>query len=495
MPLEVRNEETVRSGNRWRALVSEGEESLGTARQIPIRSSSALSPGRRAVVFAVVSVALLMSTLDQTIVATALHALQHGLGASITWAGWTITIYSLGLVLTLSLAGQLTERFGQRRVFLTSVAVFSMASLCCGLAGNIYVLVALRFVQAVGGAGFTPSATRIVVEHFGEARDKAVGLFGSFFTTGALIGPLLGGIIVAYWSWRGVFLVNVPIGAALFVLCWRYVPADRPRATGRSGRLDLPGVGLLGVGLLAAMIGLTYLGDTPPGWVWPFVAVLTVATLSLSAFAWHIHRTRNPLIAPRLIHGRGFGAVNMVNILYGGAGIGLVALIPLYAVTRYDIGALGSGTLLAAEGAGAIIMSTVGAFVLRRTGYRLPLYWAAVIIAIGMLALAATPVGLPPYGWVAAVAGLVGLGLGWSSPASRNAGLQLVPEQAASLAALRSTGMQVGSIAAISVATAVIADSAAPGTTQAWIYVCYAAVLIFCGIPATARIPEHRGSW
>ncbi len=475
--------------------MSEGEVGLGATPRVPVPPPSVLSPGRRAVVFAVVSVALLMSTLDQTIVATALHALQHGLGASITWAGWTITVYSLGLVLTLSLAGHLTERFGQRRIFLTSVAVFSIASLCCGLASNIYILVALRFVQAVGGAGFTPSATRIVVEYFGESRDKAVGLFGSFFTTGALIGPLLGGIIVAYWSWRGVFLVNVPIGAALFLLCLRYVPADGPRATGRSRRLDMPGVGLLGVGLLAAMIGLTYLGDTPPGWVWPFVAALTVAALSLSAFGWHIHRAHDPLIAPRLIHGRGFGAVNMVNILYGGAGIGLVALIPLYAVTRYDIGALGSGTLLAAEGAGATIMSTVGAFTLRRTGYRLPLYWAAVIIAIGMVALAATPVGLPPYGWVAAAAGLVGLGLGWSSPASRNAGLQLVPEQAASLAALRSTGMQVGSIAAISVATAVIAGSAAPGTTQAWIYVCYAAVLILGGIPATARIPEHHGSW
>ncbi|HEU0196243.1 MAG TPA: MFS transporter [Nevskiaceae bacterium] len=447
------------------------------------------------VMFAVVAVVLTMSTLDNTIVATALDALQHGLQTSIPLAGWTITAYSLGMVLTLSLASELTGRFGPRRVFLWSVSLFTAASLCCGLVNNIYVLIVLRFVQAVGGAGFTPSATRIVVEHFGSARDKALGLFGSLFTVGGLIGPVLGGIIVASWSWRGVFLVNVPIGLALIPLCLRYVPTDI--ASERSGgkTIDVMGVALLGVGLLATMIGVTYLGDQPTGWIAPCVVALVVASLGLWSFMRHIEGADEPLIAPNLIYGRGFGAVNVINVLYSGASVGLVALVPLYAINRYAFDVVDSGTLLATEAAGAVIMSTVGSFILRRTGYRLPLYSAAVIAGVGMMILAVPPMIASTYAWLAIGAGLVGAGIGYSNPASRNAGLQLVPDKASSIAALRSTGIQIGSIVAVSVTTAIVAHAGDAGVTQAWIFVVYAGLLVLIGLPATAHIPEHKGGW
>ena len=101
----------------------------------------------------------MMMSIDSTIVATALHALQTGLDTSIIWAGWTLTAYSFGFVLMLPISGRLSERFGRKRVFMGSVAVFTLASLGCGLADNIHVLIALRVLQAAGGAGFTPSAT------------------------------------------------------------------------------------------------------------------------------------------------------------------------------------------------------------------------------------------------------------------------------------------------------------------------------------------------
>lgn len=445
--------------------------------------------------FAVVSAALLMSTLDNTIVATALHALQHGLGTSVTLAGWTITAYSLGMVVMLFVASKLTGRYGPRRVFLASVSVFTAASLCCGLTDNIYLLIVLRFLQASGGAGFTPSATRIVVENYGPARDKAVGLFGSIFTTGALIGPIIGGVIVAYWSWRGVFLVNVPIGLALVPLALRYVPADRPDRMRSPERLDAPGMILLGCGLLAGMIGLTLLGDTPAGWIAPCAVSLVIAAAALAVFIWHDEHTASPLVPPFLIHGRGFGAVNLVNLVYSGVGMGLVALIPLYATNRYGFGALGSGTLMAAEAVGAIVFSTTGAMLLRRTGYRFPLYSAAIVIAAGAVVLALHPMHMPAYAWVAIGAALVGIGIGWSNPASRNAGLQLVPDQASAIAALRSSGIQVGSIAAVSIATAVIAHAPNPGAAQAWVYAAYGLFILVAGLPAAARIPEHKGAW
>ena len=449
----------------------------------------------RVAIFSVVAMALLMSSLDSTIVATALHAIQHGLNASINWTSWVITAYSVGMVLALSLAGKLTVRFGRRRFFLAAVVVFAGASLCCGLANNIYLLIALRAVQAAGGAGFTPSATGIITENFGQARDKAVGLFGSIFPIGSMIGPIFGGLFVSYWTWRGIFFVNVPIGILLIIFCLRYVPRDPDRDKRVRRPLDLTGMVLLGVGALALMLGISYLGEAGASASSPFfVAPMIAGAGGLALFGRHIRRVADPFIPPRLITGRGFAAVNVINILYGGAVAGMLALVPLYAVDRYQISALGSGTLLTAEGIAVIVTSSLAAMGLRRTGYRWPLYIGSVCIAIGIAGLAIHPAGLSPFAWLAITACLIGLGGGMSSPASRNAGLQLAPDQSAPLAALRSTGRQVGQIAAVSITTAIIAAAASPGELQATVFVAFAALLVAC-LPVIARVPEHRGSW
>jgi len=449
----------------------------------------------RVAIFSVVALALLMSSLDGTIVPTALHAIQRGLHSSINWTSWVITAYSVGMVLALPLAGKLNGWVGRRRFFLASVIVFAGASLCCGLAGNIYLLIALRAVQAVGGAGFTPSATAIITENFGEARDKAVGLFGSIFPVGSMIGPIFGGLFVSYWSWRGIFFVNVPIGILLIALCLRYVPRDPARAERARRPADLAGLGLLGAGTLALMLGVSYLGEPGASASSPlFAAPAAAGLLALALFGRHIRRSADPFIAPRLIGGRGFGAVNVINILYGGAVAGMLALVPLYAVDRYHVSALASGTLLTAEGVAVIALSSLAAMGLRRTGYHWPLYIGSACIALGLAGLAIDPPGVSPYAWLATAACVVGIGTGLSSPASRNAGLQLAPRDSATLAALRSTGRQVGQIAAVSVTTAIIAQSAAPGQLQAKVFVAFAALLVAC-LPVIARVPEHRGSW
>jgi MFS family permease len=448
------------------------------------------------IVFTIVALPLAMMSVDSTIVATALHSLQHGLQTSINWAGWTITAYSFGFVLMLPISGKLSERYGRRRVFLGSVITFTAASFCCGLADNIYVLIALRALQAAGGAGFTPSATGIVVDHFGDARDRAVSLFGSIFPIGAMIGPIFGGLFVAYWTWRGIFFVNVPFGVAVIVLALRYIPRDRSSTRGSSARMDATGMALLGTGVLAGMFAASYLGErNAHPWSLAFVVPLAIAFCALWMFFRHISHSAQPFIAPRLIHGKGFGPVNLVNGLYGGVTAGMVTLVPLYATNRYGINALDSGTLLVAEGCASIILGIAAAIALRRTGHRPPLYGGCVVIAIGMLLFAISPVaGIPPYAWLAASAFVVGTGYGTINPASRNAGLQLAPEHSSTLAALRTMCMQVGSITAVSMATAILAGSVDPGGTQAWIYVAAALVLV-AALPLISRVPEHHGSW
>ncbi|HEX7326675.1 MAG TPA: MFS transporter, partial [Rhodanobacteraceae bacterium] len=258
----------------------------------------------RGIVFAIVALALMMMSIDSTIVATVLDLLQRGLHTSINWAGWTITAYSFGFVLMLPVSGKLAERYGQRRVFIGSVVGFTLASLCCGFVDNIYLLIALRAVQAMGGAGFTPSATGIIVNHFGKSRDRAVSLFGSIFPIGAMIGPIFGGLFVTYWSWRGVFFVNVPLGIAIVVLALCYIPHDRPRDARQAPRMDAFGMALLGVGLLAGMLAASYLGEPHASALsLKFLLPLAICAALTWAFFHHVNHALRPFIEPHLIHG------------------------------------------------------------------------------------------------------------------------------------------------------------------------------------------------
>jgi hypothetical protein len=285
----------------------------------------------------------------------------------------------------------------------------------------------------------------------------------------------------------------VPIGILLIIFCLRFVPRDRKGRVRR--RVDLAGMALAGTGVLALMLGISYLGEAGSSASSPLFAVPVIAgLLALAWFGRHIRRVPDPFIAPRLIAGRGFGAVNVINILYGGAVTGLLALVPLYAVERYRISALGSGTLLTAEGIAVIVLSSLAAMGLRRTGYRWPMYIGSACVAAGVAGLAIHPAGLTPYAWLATTACLIGIGVGLSSPASRNACLQLAPDQSAALAALRSTGRQVGQIAAVAITAAIIAQSATPGQLMAKVFAASAILFAAC-VPVIAAVPEHRGSW
>jgi MFS family permease len=253
---------------------------------------------------------------------------------------------------------------------------------------------------------------------------------------------------------------------------------------------------LLGVGMLGGMLAASYLGEPGARASSPlFIIPVTVCVLGLWTFLRHLGRVAQPFIAPRLIHGPGFGAVNLVNGLYGGITFGVVALIPLYATNRYRIGTLDSGILLTAQGIAAATLSIVSALALRRVGHRPLLYIGCVAISIGILMLAIEPpAAIPAYGWLAGSAFLVGAGSGAINPPSRNAGLQLAPEHSGTLAALRTMALQTGSITAVSIATTLLAQSRAPGVLQAWFYVGCAAILM-AALPVIARVPEHLGAW
>ena len=447
---------------------------------------------RRHLVFALVSLALFMASIDQTIVATALPTLQKDLHAQVNWSAWTITIYSLGQVVAMPLAGKISDLYGRKRVFLFSVALFTAASLGCSAVDNVYLLVALRAVQAIGGGAFMPSATGIVADQFGRDRDRAVGMFASIFPIGGVIGPILGGVFVTYWSWRGIFLINVPIGIALVVLGAALIPASPRRP---STRLDPYGVALLAVLLLAAMLGITNLGGgtTSPASA-AFLAPELVAVVAGVLFVRHAARAEAPFIPIVLLKGTGFGTMNLFNFLVGAAALGFGALVPLYAENRYGITTLAAGTLLTARAIGMMAVAALAVIALRRTGYRKPMIIGSLVIALGLTTMALIPNGALSYWGLSLGAAITGLGMGFSVPATNNAVLNMAPEQTAAITGLRGMFRQGGAITGVSITTAILARSGDPGIAQAWTFGVFA-VLMLCTIPLVFLVPDHRGSW
>ncbi|MBO0826633.1 MAG: MFS transporter [Streptosporangiales bacterium] len=442
--------------------------------------------------FAIASVALFMAALDQTIVATALPAIQHDLGTEINWSGWTITIYSLGQIVVMPLAGRISDQYGRKKVFLVAAAIFTIASLCCSMATNVWLLVGFRALQAVGGGAFMPSATGIVSDIFGRGRDRAIGMLTSVFPIGGITGPVVGGVIVTYWSWREIFLVNVPAGVLLIVLGMRLIPTSRRRPASRP---DVPGIVLLAVFILTAMFGIARLGNGTVSLLDPAVLVAeAVAVVMAVLFARHTKRAATPFIPIRLLRGKGFGVMNGINLLYGGAALGFGALVPVYAHDRFQLSTLEAGTLLTARAVGTICVTGLAVLALRRIGVRLPMVVGFSIIAVGLVAMALYPHWVSPYVWLSITTGVTGVGMGLSVPASNNATLQLAPEQVAAITGLRGMFRQSGAIIGVSVTTAILARSHDPGLTQAHVFIAFAVVLA-CVLPLVRLVPDHRGTW
>jgi EmrB/QacA subfamily drug resistance transporter len=449
-------------------------------------------PVRRNLIFAIVSIGLFMASIDQTIVATALPAIQKELHTQINWSSWTITIYALGQVVAMPMAGKISDMYGRKRVFLVAAAVFTASSLCCGFAGNIWLLLIPRATQALGGGAFMPSATGIVSDHFGAQRDRAVGMFTSILPIGGIVGPIIGGVFVSYWSWRGIFLVNVPIGIILIALVAKFIPVNSVRV---ASRIDIRGIAILAVLILAAMFGITYLGTGDVTWYSPvFLGCEALALVAAWAFVRHARRDPAPFVPIRLLHGRGFGVMNVINLVYGAAVLGFAALVPLYGQERYHIAALGAGTLLTARAVGMISVAGLAVFALRRTGYRLPMIAGFAILAAGLITMA-WPAPISPYAWLAIGAAVTGCGMGLSVPAANNASLQLAPDQVAAIAGLRGMFRQSGSIIAVSVTTAIVARSHDPGVMQAHVFVVFAALLVLLLPVVWLMVPDHRGNW
>ena len=424
----------------------------------PLLDARSPTTRSRNAIFAGTSVALLMMSIDTTIVATALPTLTSDLHTSVDWSAWTISGYQLGAVTALPIAGRLSDGFGRKRMFLLFISMFTLASLACGLATNIYLLVAFRFIQALGGARTRPFGHRNCVRSVRSRPGQADRPAHEHLPFGALIGPALGGIIVTYFSWRLIFAINIPVGVLLIVLLSRLVPAD-DRGARHSLRIDAIGLALMSLGLLSLMLGLGELGRKGSASLDSWILIVVAVALGCG-FAVRQRYSRYPIIPMVLLRERQFAIVNALNLLYGAAIFGIYALVPLYAEVAFGLRPLEAGALLAERAAGMTVAAAITSlFIMRRFGYRAPMASGFVVSGVSLLLVAVPHHWLSAFAWLSIACTLSGVGAGIAGPPSNNANIELMPSQVGAIVGLRVMFRQTGGIIAISVAAAAVAAS------------------------------------
>jgi EmrB/QacA subfamily drug resistance transporter len=323
--------------------------------------------------------------IDSTVVGIALPAIGHDFSMPVSSLQWVVSAYLLALAGLLLFAGALGDRYGRRRVFLVGVVWFALASLLCALAPDAHVLIVARSVQGIGGALLTPGSLALLQASFApDDRGRAIGAWTGFSGVGIAVGPFLGGFLISAVSWRMIFLINLPLAAAVVVLALRHVPETRdPSAT---GSLDVPGALLVTVGLALLTAGII----EAPGRSWSSAYVLALLIGgggALGVFVVVERRVRSPMLPLGIFRSRQFSATNVVTFVVYAALGGALFLLPVQLEEVSHYSPLEAGVSLLPLTAVMIALSARSGALAARIGPRLQMTTGPVVVGAGMVLL------------------------------------------------------------------------------------------------------------
>ena len=388
---------------------------------------------------------MLMIVLDATIVNVALPSIQEDLGFSQSNLAWVVNAYLIAFGGLLLLAGRLGDLVGPRRVFLTGLTIFTVASVACALAQNGTMLVGARFIQGVGGALTSAVVLGMIVTMFPDPRDqaKALGVYGFVASAGGSIGLLAGGVLTDAISWHWIFLVNLPI-AVLVALGTLRLVEDRAGLGLRAGA-DVPGAVLLTSGLMLGVYAI--LQVTEHGWGATRTLVLgAIAIGLLTAFVLRQARIANPLMPLRLFRSRDATGANIIMalVIVGMFGVFFLGALYLQQILGYDALEVGLAFLPSTVVMAGLSLGVAGRLAIRFGPQRL-LAPSLLLIAAGLALFARAPVGGSFVEHVLPVTILLGIGTGLSTPAIMMLAMSgATPEDAGIASGLINTTCQVG---------------------------------------------------
>jgi EmrB/QacA subfamily drug resistance transporter len=308
---------------------------------------------------------LLLASLDQTIVSTALPTIVGDLGG-LSHISWVVTAYLLAITAVTPLYGKLGDLYGRKVVLQGALVLFLVGSALCGLAQGMTELIAFRAVQGLGGGGLMVSAQAAIGDVVAPSRrGRYSGLFGGVFGVSSVAGPLIGGFLTTHVSWRAIFYVNLPLGALAFAVLAVTLPSVAER---RRHQIDYAGTVLLALGL-SALILATSLGGNTFDWASPqIVGMGIVCVVSLVALAFVEQRAAEPILPPSLFRNRVFVVCAAVSLVVGFALFGALTYLPLFQQVVRGLSPTESGLQLIPVMAGLLTSSIVSGQIISRTG-------------------------------------------------------------------------------------------------------------------------------
>ena len=408
--------------------------------------------------FALLAVAYFMTIIDLTIVNVSLPTIGRDLHFSETSLQWVVTAYALTFGGLLLLGGRAADLLGRRRILMLGVALFTAASLACGLSTGEASLIGSRAVQGVGAAIMLPAALSIVMNMFeeGAERNKALGIWGGLGAAGATVGLITGGLLTRYVGWEYIFFLNVPIGATALLLAPRIVPDSR-LATERR-RFDAAGA-------IASTGGLVLLVDAiaqAPQYGWGATRTLGLLAASaalLVAFLVIENRVESPLLPLPIFRLRSLAAANIAGLLLGGSFFGFIFVGTLYMQQVLHYSALQAGVAWLATSLTSIALAGLSQLLVTRRGAKSVMAIGMTLIGAGVIWAAQVPADGHFLENLVGPMMVAGAGTAFAFIPISIAGLAGVAEQRAGLASgLLNTSQQLGGAIGIAIASSVAAS-------------------------------------
>jgi EmrB/QacA subfamily drug resistance transporter len=349
------------------------------------------TPEQRPWILAATILGSSLAFIDGTVVNVALPSLQRDFHAAAADLLWVVEAYALFLAALILVGGSLGDRLGRRRIFAAGIALFTLASIWCGLAPSITQLVVARAVQGIGGAMLVPGSLAVISATFDDDhRGAAIGTWSAFTTITSALGPVLGGWLVQYASWRWVFFINVPLAALTLLLLLTRVPESRN--TEITSGIDWPGAALVTLGLGAVVYGLIEAG--PLGLGAPVVVgSLALGVVALALFVPVEARTAEAMLPLRLFRSRTFSGTNLLTLLLYGALGGALYFLPFNLQQAQGYSATASGAALLPFTALMFTLSRWAGGAVRRIGARPPLTVGPLITACGFVLFTRPDIG------------------------------------------------------------------------------------------------------
>ncbi|RJO63116.1 MAG: DHA2 family efflux MFS transporter permease subunit [Dehalococcoidia bacterium] len=416
----------------------------------PVKLGLRALPRRQIVLtMAGVLMALFMSSLDQTIVNTAMPRIIVDLNGFAHYT-WIITIYIITSAITIPIIGKLTDMYGRKPFYIAGIVIFTISSFLSGLSQSMMQLIIFRGIQGIGAGAMIANAFTVIADIFPPAeRGKYQGIISAVFGISAIVGPSLGGFITDTLSWHWIFFVNVPIGTAVVVLFILFFPDVRP-AAGHRHQVDYPGIFTLSVGVAALLLALSWGGAQYPWNSFPVIGLLALFAVMLVAFLYTEIRSREPII-PLSLFGNRIVAVSEIVVFLTAFGMfGAITFVPLFFQGVLGATATASGGFLTPMILGQVSGSFISGQLLSRTGghYRVQGVFGLGLMAVGIFFLSRMGTDTS---FVVAIVNIVmtGFGLGMTMPLYTIAVQNTVPYNMLGVATssvpfIRSIGASVG---------------------------------------------------